>query len=149
MDAAIIAAIVSALASLAAGGLASLPFVRKSLRIEKAEESYSERLTRLTKSLNKSSREVGSVLKELAAVAQSRERAVQNLESELATLEQREQSIKERIEQLQNVPIPVADHFASLVESGEKRSARRDYMLFGAGVVVTSLIAIAIQLLLA
>jgi hypothetical protein len=48
----------------------------------------------------------------------------------LSSLEARKKELKEKIETLQKVPIPVADHFAKLIESGEKRNARRDYILF-------------------
>ena len=36
--------------------------------------------------------------------------------------------------------------FAALVTPGERRSAMRDYLLFGAGVVVSTAIGIAIQI---
>ena len=71
---------------------------------------------------------------------------MQKLESELATMEGREKELKERIDALEKTPLPVAEHFAKLIESGEKRSARRDYALFGAGVLVTTVVAILIQL---
>ncbi len=65
----------------------------------------------------------------------------------MASLENREKELKEKIEVLEKIPIPVAEHFAKLLESGERRSVRRDYLLFGAGVLVTTVITIAIQLL--
>lgn len=146
----IIASILGALASLAAGGLASSEIIqtliRKIFHIEAPKKPYSQRLSELTTNLTKASREVDSILGELALVARSRESAVTKLESDLATLEAREKELKDKIEVLQKVPIPVAEHFAKLLESGEKRSARRDYVLFGAGVLVTTFIAIVIQI---
>ena len=41
----------------------------------------------------------------------------------------------------------MAEHFAKLTEVGEKRSAKRDYLLFGAGVIVSVLTAIGLRLL--
>ena len=109
------------------------------------EKSYSKRLAQLTASLTKASRDVDSLLSELAQVARSREGAVQKLETDLVTLETREKELKGKIDALESTPLPVAEHFAKLLDSGEKRRARRDYMLFGAGVLVTTMIAIIIQ----
>jgi prefoldin subunit 5 len=87
-----------------------------------------------------------SVLQELSYIGRQKEQTVEKLDSALKELEKREQEIKQRIEALQNVPLPVAEHFAKLVEPGERRSAKRDYLLFGSGVVVTTVITIVLQL---
>lgn len=108
-------------------------------------KSYGERLSELTNSLTKASSEVDSVLAELAKVAKDREKSVIEMEASLARLESKEKELIEDIGALQNIPIPVADQFAKLVASGEKRSSRRDYFLFIAGVVVTTIIAILLQ----
>jgi hypothetical protein len=110
------------------------------------EKPYSERLSELTASLMRASREVDSVLSELACVARNRESAVQRLEDDLQSMEMREKELKEKIEALENTPLPPAEHFAKLLESGEKRGAKRDYLLFGAGVIVTTVIAITIRM---
>lgn len=110
-------------------------------------ETYSERLARLTENLTKSSAEVDNILAELAQVAQERERIVRELETQLIKLTEDEKQTKQRIRDLQNTPLTVAEHFAKLTEPGEKRSARRDYLLFGAGVVVSTVIAIVLSLL--
>jgi hypothetical protein len=60
-------------------------------------------------------------------------------------LESREREMKERIETLQKTPIAVAEHFAKLLEPAERRSARRDFILFGAGVVVSTVIALIFE----
>jgi hypothetical protein len=60
---------------------------------------------------------------------------------------QREEELKNRIDQLQNVPLPVAEHFAALAAAGDKRSAKRDYLLFGLGVFVSTLLSIIFFLL--
>jgi hypothetical protein len=88
-----------------------------------------------------------AVLHELSAVAQEKEEAVRKLEMGLQELERREQGLKQKIEALQSVPLPVAEYFAKLVEPGERRIARRDYLLFGAGVLVTTIITIVLQAL--
>jgi septal ring factor EnvC (AmiA/AmiB activator) len=95
--------------------------------------------------LTRASSEVDEVLRELSNVARDREAAVEKLEGDLAGLEGREKELKNKIEALQKTPLPVAEHFAKLLESRERRAARRDYLLFGAGVVVTTAIAVALQ----
>lgn len=145
----IVASILGAAASLLAGGLASSQLFRDLLRAllrrKEPEKPYSERLAELTESLSKASREVDAVLVELARVSQDRAKAVQQLETDLATMEGREKELKERIEALEKTPLAVAEHFAKLVAPGERRSAMRDYLLFGAGVLVSTAIGIAIQ----
>jgi len=138
------------LVGVAVASVASSDVIRKLLRRvfkvpEQPEKPYSERLAELTAGLTKASGEVDAVLAELSQVSLSREAAVQRLETDLATLETREKELKEKIETLEETPLPVAEHFAQLLKSGERRGARRDYMLFGAGVVVTTAIAIIIQ----
>lgn len=142
--------IIAGLASLAAGGIASTELIQKLIsqllgRRKEIEKPYGERLAELTASLTKASRELETVLEELAQVARNRDVAVQKLEADLVALEGREKELKEKIEALEKTPLPVAEHFAKLLEVGEKRSVKRDYALFGAGVVVTTSIAIIIQ----
>ncbi len=115
-------------------------------RKKKPEKTYSERLSELTESLTKASTEVDEILGELATVAQEREETMQKLETEIASMEQHEQQTKQRIEALEQAPT-VAKHFEELIKSGQKRSAYRDYLLFGAGVIVTTVASILIQVI--
>jgi uncharacterized phage infection (PIP) family protein YhgE len=148
MGADVIAALIAGLASLLAGSTIFNESARKvisklfGISYPAQQQSYSERLSALTDSLTKASREVDTVLGELAQVARNREAAVQQLEAGLKSMEEREKQLQERIAFLKDVPIPVAEHFAKLTEPGEKRSAWRDYILFGSGVVVSTVIAI-------
>jgi len=50
-----------------------------------------------------------------------------------------------QIESLKNVPIPAAEHFAMLLEKGQRKSAVRNYILFLAGVVVSAEVAIVLK----
>jgi hypothetical protein len=149
----IIASILSGVVSLVAGGLASTVVTERHIRrilgrgdTSQTTVNYQDRLSELTESLSKSSAEVDSVLAEIAHVSAERAKAVSQLEQELATLEQQERELQTRIQALQSVPIPVAEHFAALTAAGDKRSARRDYLLFAAGVVVSTGIAIVLHL---
>jgi ABC-type transporter Mla subunit MlaD len=116
-------------------------FIRKPQSIT----SYGDKLNQLTSSLVKASKEVDRVLTELSEVTTNRENTIKNLEANLGSLEKTEIDLKQRIEALEKLPIPVAEYFAKLVASGEKRSARRDYLLFGAGVAVSTVIAIILK----
>jgi chromosome segregation ATPase len=146
-----LAVVLGAIASLLGGGLASTELIRKLLRraLGKPEPSrtHSERLSELTASLTTASAEVDSILRELSTVAREKEKSVKQLEVGLSSLQEKEQALKDKISALENTPLPVAEHFAKLVESGEKRSATRDYVLFGAGVVVTAVVTIIIQVI--
>ncbi len=141
-----IVALMTTLLSTIAGGVASSSLLRKLvyrlLKKEFPKKTYSQRLSELTGNLIKASSKVDVVLREMAQVAQKREATVKELEDGLSGLEIREKELKETISLLQSVPIPVAEHFARLVEPGEKRIARRDYILFMAGVIVTTIVGI-------
>ena len=113
----------------------------------KKEKTYGEKLKELVSQLSSATNNVDSILQEVATVAKERETAISSLENELRLLEEKEKTTKERIEALNNTPLPVAEHFAELMKSSEKSSARRDYMLFGAGVVVSTAIAVILKLL--
>ncbi|HEU0051963.1 MAG TPA: hypothetical protein VFQ39_02255 [Longimicrobium sp.] len=54
-------------------------------------------------------------------------------------LEERQRALQVRVDQLGNLPLPVAEHFLDLTANSEKRSARRDYLLFLLGVFITAL----------
>lgn len=83
----------------------------------------------------------------MAHVAQERQSTVLALEQELSEISKREKELQERIENLEKVPIPAVQYFAELVEKGERRSAWRDYMLFGLGVLVSTVISIVLRLI--
>lgn len=146
----ILGTVIAALASLLGAGFASTELVRKILYrfLGKPEpkKAYGERLAELTRSLTNASAEVDSILSELSRIAKEKQSSVKQLEQGLSDLGKREKELKDRIAALENVPIPVAEHFANLMASGQRRSAKRDYVLFGAGVLVTTLITIIIQL---
>jgi chromosome segregation ATPase len=152
VDVEIILPIIAAAISMIAGGLTgsvtAQKIINRLLKKRAAQtKTYSERLTELTESLTESTHQVDTVLAELAQVAKERESTVLALEKNLLGLELREKDLQQRIEHLQQVPLPAVEHFAQLLEVGEKRSAGRDYLLFGLGVIVSTIIAIGLSLL--
>jgi len=114
-------------------------------------KTYRERLDELHESLAKATQEVDAIVSEMTEVTLRRESAVAQLEKQVGVLESREQELTLRIENLKNVPMPVAEHFAQLTaqltNEGEKKSALRDYRLFVAGVIVTTIMAIILKLI--
>ena len=110
-------------------------------------ETYSEKISRLTNSLSKATAEVDEVLKEITSVGSERAKTVTELEKQLLELTTREKQIKERIEVLEKVPLEAIQQFERILDKGDKRSAWRDYMLFGLGVIVSTVIAIGLNLL--
>jgi len=100
----------------------------------------------LNRSLVDGSREVDRVLKEMAEVAHKREIAISELEQELKALSEREKHLQEKVTNLEKVPLPTMQYFVSEMERGEKRSTWRDYILFGAGAIVSTVIAIVLKL---
>jgi len=137
------------IATMLIGLVLSAPVTRLIVKLfaskPKQKVPYSEQLSALTSSLIKSTKQVDIILAELSSVTKDRERALTKLESELSILENREIETKKRIEDLQNIPLAAVEHFAQLTTAGEKRSARRDYLLFAAGVIVSTLIAILLK----
>lgn len=111
----------------------------------KKDATYAERLAELTTSLATATEEVDTILAELARVAQERASSVQKLETELANLEVQEKDLKAKVDALKQTPIPAVEHLATLLKPGEQRSARRDYVLFGAGVLLSTVISIGLQ----
>jgi len=151
----IVIAIIGALVSLAGGKLVLTDFVEGGLRKLFVKQGwikppkqlpYSEKLDKLTASITSASKEMDQLLHELTETTHQRKATVDNIEKQLSVLENREKEIKQRIDALQRVPIPVAEEFARLTHPGEMRSARRDYILFGAGVLVSTAIAILLKL---
>jgi hypothetical protein len=84
-------------------------------------------------------------LEKIASVSKERVDTVSRLERQLEELSIREKQTKERIDALQKVPLEAIQHLEKVLEKGDRRSAWRDYMLFGLGVVVSTLIAIILK----
>jgi len=147
-------AIVGLLLSMGVGVFTNLlqPDIRKSLSrllgipIEQKQETYSDKILRLNETLSKSSKEVDNVIKEMALFGQERANSVKKLEQQLEELSMREQQAKARIQTLEKVPVEALQYFEQILEKGDKRSAWRDYKLFGLGVVVSTIIAIGLKL---
>jgi peptidoglycan hydrolase CwlO-like protein len=99
-------------------------------------------LTRLVQGLNKSSLELDKILEQIVEVAHHRAEAATNLQAEMKRLEQAEEEYLIRIETLKNEPLRVINDLLNELEPNRIRTPRRDFMLFAAGVVVSTLVSI-------
>ena len=112
---------------------------------DQKQETYSDRIVKLNEILTKSSKEVDNVIKEMARIGEERANSVSNLERQLEELSIREQQSKARIQTLEKVPVESLQYFEQILAKGDSRSAWRNYMLFGLGVVVSTVIAIVLK----
>jgi cell division protein FtsB len=127
------------------GLLVSIVFQLVHARAKRKDPSFADRVAKLAENLKRSSEEVDSILEEIAVVMTDRQAAAAKLDKELERLSRHESQLKEQIDVLKDVPIPVAEHFAKLTERGERRSAKRDYLLFGAGVLTSIVSAVVLK----
>ena len=107
--------------------------------------TYRNKMSKLTKQLNKAADEMDRVLEEMHKVSNQRESTIKELENQLTILTGREKHLKEKIQTLKQVPIPAIEHFTRIIEKGEKRKAYRDYVLFGLGALLSTVITIALK----
>ena len=153
-----ITAIVSGLLTLVAGALSLITTYlafsrgRRQRQRELAERGlvshYGDRVQELSKELKRASAEFDAVLQEMTEVSQDRGQVLERLESRLNQMKEREKEMQDRIQALEGVPLPAMEYFLQAMEKGERRSALRDYLLFGAGVVVSTFVALILSLLL-
>jgi chromosome segregation ATPase len=108
--------------------------------------SFREKMERLSADLARASAEVDKTLQEMTAVSRAREGALSDLESKMGELSKREKELQTRVETLQNVPLPAINYFLEATEKRERRSALRDYILFGLGVIVSTVVTIVLKL---
>lgn len=120
----------------------------KNLRKEAAfaQISFSERLGKLSENLTSASEDFDKVLAEMNQVANDRKLALTTLEAQVAELSKREGEMKKKVNELEKISIPALDYFIQASEKSENRSAKRDYFLFIAGVVVSAIVSIILRL---
>jgi predicted transcriptional regulator len=104
-------------------------------------------LTRLVKDLNKTSNELDNFLAEVVQVAKGRAEATAKLQAEINRLEQAEEEYLVRIETLKNEPLRVINDLLNELHPNQIRTPRRDFMLFVAGVVVSTIVSVVLGLL--
>ena len=104
-------------------------------------------LSRMVNGLNKTSNELDKILAQIVEVAQDRAEAATNLQAQMKKLEEAEEEYLVRIEILKNEPLRVMGDLLNELQPNQIRTPRRDFMLFLAGVVVSTLVSILLGLL--
>ena len=139
--------ILSGIISILTGAIAIFARQKLSRQEEKRNNpiSYRERITKTLDTLKKASEEMEIATVEFNSIMKEKQSTIDDLEGKLSVLSSKETELTSRIETLQNVPIEVLKHFEEILNRGNKRSAYRDYLLFGAGVVVSIIVAIILK----
>ncbi len=114
------------------------------VRIEDPK-SYKTRLSETLNLLNTAFAEVERATGEFTALMKEKESSIDLLESRLSELTVEESQLKSKVATLQQVPLEAISHFEAILDKGEKRSALRDYKLFGLGVIVSVVITIILK----
>jgi hypothetical protein len=112
-----------------------------------AAANYPERLKELSSELARASSEVEHVLEEMAIVSRSRNEAFANLEQRVRDLAQHERDLQMRVETLKSISLPAAEYFLQASEPA-KPKLLHDYVLFGAGVILSAIITLVVKLFL-
>jgi predicted transcriptional regulator len=104
-------------------------------------------LSRLVNGLNKTSSELDKILEKIVEVAQNRAEAAIKLQAEMKRLEEAEEDYLVQIEILKNEPLRVVSDLLNELHPSQIRTPRHDFMLFLAGVVVSTIVSILWNLL--
>jgi cell division protein FtsB len=100
---------------------------------------------KLLNDLSSTAATMDKIVAEIAQLTQERQATITKLETDLVELSRREEELKGRIKVLENVPVPALMYFEEMLKKQERPTMRRDYVLFLAGVVVTSVITVLLK----
>ncbi|MGF7041045.1 hypothetical protein [Mucilaginibacter lappiensis] len=106
---------------------------------------YADRINKTLESLRKASDEMAIATNEFNDIMNEKQGTIAVLEKKLSELSDKELEMKTKIETLQKVPIEALAYFEGILVKGDKRNAYRDYILFGAGVIVSVAITIVLK----
>ena len=102
-------------------------------------------LARLANGLNETSNELDKILAQIVEVAQNRAEAAIKLQAEMKRLEEAEEEYLVKIEILKNEPLRVVSDLLNELHPSQIRSPRRDFVLFIAGVVVSTIVSFVLN----
>jgi hypothetical protein len=112
----------------------------------KSIHNYSTRITTSLENLKKASLEIDKVMNEFAIISTERQQTISSMELKLKELTEKEIALKSKIHTLEKIPLEAIQHFENALNKGDKRSAYRDYTLFGLGVIVSVVVTIVLKL---
>lgn len=136
----VVAAIIAALQ-----GLTELYRVFK--KEKQTEPTFAEKLNASIEQLKSASKNMDNLVNSITDLTHEKHEKLTKLQIELQNLSQKEDETRKKIEVLKQIPIEALKHFEDMMKPGEKRSARRDYLLFAAGAFFSIFSTIILKLL--
>nr|WP_299033462.1 hypothetical protein [uncultured Tenacibaculum sp.] len=107
---------------------------------------FKERLSESLETLKNATGEIDNVIEEISKISQEKHQTIEKLESQLGELETKETELRDKITTMEKVPVESIKHFEEILNKGNKRSAKRDYIIFTLGIVLTTVIAIVLNI---
>ena len=109
-------------------------------------------LTDLTSKLQEISNEIDNATRSLSLDIENRQKALNQLIDKNESLAKEEADLNARVSALKDMPLEVADYFKSITEKHlkkyEKRSSKRDMVMFLFGIAATTIVSIIIAILM-
>ncbi|NHM04319.1 hypothetical protein [Flavobacterium celericrescens] len=121
-------------------------FIAKVFDLEINEtKTYKQRLEDTLTILKSAFAEVDKATIEFTDLMKEKEKNIDELEQRLSKLSTEESSLKNKVETLQKVPLEALDHFETILNKGDKRSALRDYLLFISGIIASVIVTLILK----
>jgi uncharacterized coiled-coil protein SlyX len=111
-------------------------------------KSFKERLSESLDTLKNATGEIDNVIEEISKISAEKHQTIEKLELQLGELETKETELRDKITTMEQVPVESIKHFEEILNKGNKRSAKRDYVIFTLGVILTTIIAIILNIFL-
>lgn len=124
------------------------PFVGGTITVEvgRPRGDFERRIQEITDQLQKSGSDAQALLDELAQVMEARQQQVRDAHASLLALQMEEYEVQERVAALKSVRPEAAGAITALLdeslEERDKRGARRDWLIFGMGVLATAIVSL-------
>lgn len=110
--------------------------------------SFKERFSNSISTLKSASKDVDSVIEEIAEISKEKYQTISKLEKQLEYLEKKENHLEDKISTMEKVPVESMKYFEEVLNKGEKRSAKRDYIIFLLGIIFTTIIGVLLNIFL-
>lgn len=109
---------------------------------------FERRIAEITEQLNRSGSEAQALLDELRGVIEARQQQMMDAQGRLLALQLEESEVEERVSMLKAVQPEAATAITALLgeslEERDKRSSRRDWLIFGMGVAASAVISVVV-----
>jgi|GEM_PF-4451275 len=109
--------------------------------------SYRQKISKSLTSLKNATGEIDRVIENITEISKEKEKTISELEGQLHTLSIRENELKIKIETMEKVPLESIKYFEDILHKSNRRDKKRDYFLFAFGVIITTIIAVILNIL--